>query len=85
MYVICSTLLMELINNLPPQRLAKQKMMTVNDIVHSQLFLDSECRAILLPVIMTRIKELLEARDEVRIKQKSRECAFPCIYHLLFY
>ncbi|XP_049862449.1 dedicator of cytokinesis protein 1 isoform X3 [Schistocerca gregaria] len=61
-----SELLKELINKLPPNRLTKQKMMTVNDIVHSKLFLLSECRAILLPVITAQIKELLEARDEGR-------------------
>lgn len=60
-----SSLLMDLINKIPAQRLAKQKMMTVRDIVHSQLFLDSDCRAILLPAILVRIKELLEAQDEV--------------------
>lgn len=60
-----SSLLMDLINKMPAQRLAKQKMMTVRDIVHSQLFLDSECRAILLPAILVRIRELLEAQDEV--------------------
>lgn len=64
---------MDLINKIPAQRLAKQKMMTVRDIVHSQLFRDSDCRAILLPAILVRIKELLEAQDEVSVihtKQK---------------
>jgi dedicator of cytokinesis protein 1 len=60
-----SGLLTELINKLPPNRLTKQKMMTVNDIVHSRLFLYSDCRAVLLPVITSQIKELLESRDEV--------------------
>ncbi|KAJ9589857.1 hypothetical protein L9F63_017012, partial [Diploptera punctata] len=60
-----SILLTELINKLPPNRLTKQKMMTVNDIIHSKLFQFSECRAVLLPVITAQIKELLEARDEV--------------------
>jgi dedicator of cytokinesis protein 1 len=58
---------MELINKLPPNRLTKQKMMTVNDIVHSKLFLYSDCRAILLPVITAHIKELLESKDEVNM------------------
>ncbi|GFG33105.1 hypothetical protein Cfor_10663, partial [Coptotermes formosanus] len=61
-----SGLLTELINKLPPNRLTKQKMMTVNDIVHSKLFLYSDCRAVLLPVITSHIKELLESRDEGR-------------------
>lgn len=58
---------MELIGNLPPSRLVKQKLITMSDIVHSQLFLNSDCRAILLPSILARIKELLESSDEVCI------------------
>ncbi|XP_023708307.1 dedicator of cytokinesis protein 1 isoform X4 [Cryptotermes secundus] len=61
-----SGLLTELINKLPPTRLTKQKMMTVNDIVHSKLFLYSDCRAVLLPVITAHIKELLESKEEGR-------------------
>ncbi|XP_069695130.1 dedicator of cytokinesis protein 1 isoform X2 [Periplaneta americana] len=61
-----SALLTELINKLPPNRLTKQKMMTVNDIVHSKLFQYSDCRTVLLPVITSHIKELLESRDEGR-------------------
>jgi len=65
-FAICySGLLTELINKLPQSRLMKQKMMTVNDIIHSKLFLYSDCRAVLLPVITSHIKELLESRDEV--------------------
>ncbi|XP_026809422.1 dedicator of cytokinesis protein 1 isoform X2 [Rhopalosiphum maidis] len=61
-----STLLVELIGNLPPSRLVKQKLITMSDIVHSQLFLNSDCRAILLPSILARIKELLESSDEAK-------------------
>jgi dedicator of cytokinesis protein 1 len=68
MLAICySGLLTELINKLPPNRLTKQKMMTVNDIVHSKLFMFSDCRVVLLPVITAHIKELLESRDEVNM------------------
>nr|CAD7456332.1 unnamed protein product [Timema tahoe] len=59
-----STLLAELINTVPHNRLTKQKMMTVNDIVHSRLFLCVDCREVLLPVITTHVKKLLESRDE---------------------
>ncbi|XP_050420571.1 dedicator of cytokinesis protein 1 isoform X2 [Adelges cooleyi] len=62
-----SSLLVELIGNVPPSRLVKQKLMTMSDIVHSQLFLNADCRAILLPSILARIKELLESKDEVEM------------------
>lgn len=61
-----SMILTDLLMTLPPGRLTKQKMMTVNDIVHSPLFLSVECRAILLPKITVLVRDLLEAKEEVR-------------------
>lgn len=61
-----STILTDLLVTLPVGRLTKQKMMTVNDIVHSPLFLSAECRAILLPRITILVRDLLEAKEEVR-------------------
>ncbi|XP_076759592.1 dedicator of cytokinesis protein myoblast city isoform X3 [Xylocopa sonorina] len=59
-----STILTDLLVTLPVGRLTKQKMMTVNDIVHSPLFLNAECRAILLPRITILVRDLLEAKEE---------------------
>ncbi|XP_067207394.1 dedicator of cytokinesis protein 1 isoform X4 [Linepithema humile] len=59
-----STILTDLLVTLPAGRLTKQKMMTVNDIVHSPLFLNVECRAILLPRIIILVRDLLEAKEE---------------------
>ncbi|GLG95601.1 Uncharacterized protein GBIM_02534 [Gryllus bimaculatus] len=59
-----SELLTEIINKLPQNRLPTQKLMTINDIVHSDLFLISDCRAVLLPVVTAHVKELLEVKDE---------------------
>lgn len=60
-----SNILCDLLKNIPPNRLTKQKMMTVNEIVHSQLFLYPECRQILLPVFTKQIKTLFETCEEV--------------------
>ncbi|XP_067207393.1 dedicator of cytokinesis protein 1 isoform X3 [Linepithema humile] len=62
-----STILTDLLVTLPAGRLTKQKMMTVNDIVHSPLFLNVECRAILLPRIIILVRDLLEAKEEVEL------------------
>ncbi|XP_065221520.1 dedicator of cytokinesis protein 2 isoform X3 [Planococcus citri] len=59
-----SSLLMELINGLPPNRLTKQKMMTIDDIIHSPLFLIPDCRRVLLSQILCLVKHLLENSDE---------------------
>ncbi|XP_076651042.1 dedicator of cytokinesis protein myoblast city isoform X1 [Halictus rubicundus] len=59
-----STILSDLLVTLPTGRLTKQKMMTVNDIVHSPLFLNAECRAILLPRITILVRDLLESKEE---------------------
>ncbi|XP_030761843.1 dedicator of cytokinesis protein 1 isoform X2 [Sitophilus oryzae] len=62
-----SKLLCEFLNNLPQGRLTKQKMMTINDIVHSKLFQYPECREVMLPMITRQVKELIEAKDEVEL------------------
>lgn len=56
-----------MLKKVPSNRLVKQKMMTVNDIIHSKLFLYPECRAVFLPFICTQVKELLELNEEVSL------------------
>lgn len=60
-------ILAELIQKIPTQRLANQKLMTVNEIVKGPLFLLPAARGLLLPAITSLIKKLLEANDEVRV------------------
>ncbi|VEN37349.1 unnamed protein product [Callosobruchus maculatus] len=62
-----STILYDMLNNIPQGRLTKQKMMTVNEIVHSKLFLYPECRKILLPIITHQVKVLFETKEEVEL------------------
>ncbi|XP_064631450.1 dedicator of cytokinesis protein 1-like isoform X3 [Lineus longissimus] len=62
-----SLILVEFINNVPKDRLTKQKMQCINDIVHSKMFLLVECRVLLMPMIMTHIHELLEEQEETEI------------------
>lgn len=64
-FLFASSLLMELIGSLPSNRLTKQKMMTIDDIIHSPLFLIPECRRVLLAQILHLVKQLLENSDEV--------------------
>ncbi|XP_045475282.1 dedicator of cytokinesis protein 1 isoform X5 [Harmonia axyridis] len=66
-YKELSEILCEMLRKIPVGRLTKQKMMTVNDIVHSQLFLYPECRRIMLPVFTEQIKILLETNEEVEL------------------
>ncbi|XP_066248093.1 dedicator of cytokinesis protein 1 isoform X1 [Euwallacea similis] len=68
-----SVIFCDMLNNIPPGRLTKQKMMTINDIVHSKLCLYSECRKIIFPFITVQVKTLLEANDEgVVMRQDGR-------------
>ena len=60
-----SNALSEIVTCVPAGRLNNQKMMTLTDMVHSQLFTIPECRAILLPVVVKRVKELLTGPQEV--------------------
>lgn len=60
-----SIILFDILTNVPTGRLTKQKMLTVNEIVHSRLFLYPECRKVLLPMIMHQVKVLFENKEEV--------------------
>lgn len=60
-----SVILCDMLKNIPPGRLTKQKMMTINEIIHSDLFLYTECRRIMLPVFMKQVKALFEISEEV--------------------
>ena len=63
-----SYILADLINNVPVDRLTKQKMMCINDIVHCVLFTKyAECRSILLPVINDNLRLLLEKNQELEL------------------
>ncbi|KAK9692481.1 DHR-2, Lobe A [Popillia japonica] len=59
-----SVFFFDLLSNIPQGKLTKQKMMTTDDIVHSQLFLYPECRKILMPYITSQIKRLVEQAEE---------------------
>lgn len=60
--------LTDLISNVPMDRLTKQKMMCVNDIVHCELFIKyADCRPILLPVINEHLRILLERKEEFEL------------------
>jgi dedicator of cytokinesis protein 1 len=63
-----SYILTDLINNVPVDRLTKQKMMCVNDIIHCELFIKyADCRSILLPVINDHLRLLLEKKEEFEL------------------
>ncbi|CAG9857501.1 unnamed protein product [Phyllotreta striolata] len=67
-----STILYDMLNNMPPGRLTKQKMMTINEIIHSKLFLYPECRKILLPIITDQVKTLFTTKEEGVTRQDGR-------------
>lgn len=57
--------IVELVCILPQGKLTKQKLQLITDIVHSELFLDSDCRFMLLPIITNNILQHLPGSDEV--------------------
>ncbi|XP_071513992.1 dedicator of cytokinesis protein 2 isoform X2 [Panulirus ornatus] len=63
--VIMSQILVKMIDNLDQKRIPKQKLMTMNEIIHSELFKFPECRKVLLPSFIDHIRRLLAANEEV--------------------
>ncbi|XP_052098499.1 dedicator of cytokinesis protein 1-like isoform X2 [Mytilus californianus] len=59
-----SRLMVEFINNVPKERLTKQKLKCIDDLVHSDLFKFPECRRILLSMILSHTKSLMEEKKE---------------------
>ncbi|XP_048457757.1 dedicator of cytokinesis protein 1-like [Rhincodon typus] len=59
-----SRLLHSFIMNLLPDRLVKQKLQSMTAIVNTELFQREECRAILLSIMTTTLKDLIQKREE---------------------
>ncbi|KGM00242.1 Dedicator of cytokinesis protein 2, partial [Charadrius vociferus] len=57
-------LLRDFIGNLPPQRLLKQKLQSLTDIVNSTIFQSYECRELLLQTTVPILQELIEKGEE---------------------
>lgn len=57
--------LVELVCNIPTGKLNTQKLQFITDIVHSELFLDPECRFMLLPIVTSNILQHLPGGSEV--------------------
>ncbi|XP_053307197.1 dedicator of cytokinesis protein 1 isoform X1 [Spea bombifrons] len=60
-----SKLFTEFILNVPRDRLVKQKLYCLIEIVHSDLFSQLECRDILLPMMADQLKYHLEGQEEL--------------------
>ncbi|XP_033920545.1 dedicator of cytokinesis protein 2-like [Melopsittacus undulatus] len=61
---VLGALLRDFIGNLPPQRLLRQKLQSLSDIVHSKAFQSYECRQLLLQVAVPLLQDLVEKGEE---------------------
>uniref|UniRef100_A0A6A7FSL4 Dedicator of cytokinesis protein 1 isoform X2 n=2 Tax=Hirondellea gigas TaxID=1518452 RepID=A0A6A7FSL4_9CRUS len=63
--VTFSKLLVQLLENLSPGQLTPQKLTTIDQICHSELFVDAQCREILLKSFVRQLKVLLDSSLEI--------------------
>ncbi|XP_064304760.1 dedicator of cytokinesis protein 2-like [Phalacrocorax carbo] len=61
---VLGALLQDFIGNLLPQRLLKQKLQSLTDIVNSKIFQSYECRELLLQTAVPILQELIEKGEE---------------------
>ncbi|KRZ45524.1 Dedicator of cytokinesis protein 1 [Trichinella pseudospiralis] len=55
------------LKNVPRDRLTKQKLMCLQDLVHSELIKKSEPRAVLLPVILESVRNQIDDNEELEL------------------
>ncbi|XP_078717845.1 dedicator of cytokinesis protein 1-like isoform X3 [Lampetra fluviatilis] len=60
-----SHLFQEFIRNIPQERLTKQKLCCMTEMVYRDLFLHKECRDVLLPMMTEQLKSYLEKMEEL--------------------
>ncbi|KAM9236926.1 dedicator of cytokinesis protein 2-like [Leptosomus discolor] len=61
---VLGALLRDFVGNLPPQRLLRQKLQSLTDIVNSKVFQSYECRELLLQTVVPILQELIERGEE---------------------
>ncbi|GFO14588.1 dedicator of cytokinesis protein 1 [Plakobranchus ocellatus] len=60
-----SHLLVQFLHNVPPERLAKQKMKCIDQIIQTDLFTLPQCRQVLLPPFLQCTHDLMEESEEM--------------------
>ncbi len=57
-------IIVKMVQSLPKNQLPKEKLLTLKDLVHSGLFHYQDCRSVMMPELASRIRDVLEDKEE---------------------
>ncbi|XP_050389742.1 dedicator of cytokinesis protein 1 [Patella vulgata] len=75
-----ATIMVQFIANVPKDRLARQKMKCIDDLIHTDLFKRAECRQVLIKAIFQHTKEMMEKNVEIEACVDVLSDIMHCLY-----
>ena len=77
---LLAEIFMKMINSIPPGQLTENKLQTLQDLVHSELFKFPDCRQVILPVLANRIDKVITEPTLIAMATSSLGDCLDCLF-----